>query len=108
MSEEEARQLIQAQVRDALNVTSHGVSLQQALVPPERISIVDRAVKEGVRIDEVLSVWLVGREGRSDGNQFIMSEDGHQFGLALCGFPVDRHPVLIGWYGDLLSAFTGM
>lgn len=37
-----------------------------------------------------------------------MREDGLQFGLASNGLPRDKHLVLDGWYGDLISAFVAM
>jgi hypothetical protein len=37
-----------------------------------------------------------------------MREDGLQFGLASNGFPNDRFPVFVGWYGSLKSAFLAM
>lgn len=37
-----------------------------------------------------------------------MREDGLQIGLASVGFPHDTAAILVGWYGDLLTAFMGM
>jgi hypothetical protein len=93
---------------DFMAKNNHGITLQQALVPPQRISVIDRRVQRGRVTDQKLNVWLVGQEGSVDGYKIIMRDDGLQFGLASSGFPTDRHPILVGWYGSLMSAFMGM
>ena len=67
-----------------------------------------RKVESGRLNDEILDVWLVGQEDSTNGYKIIMRGDGKQFGLASSGFPNDRHLVLVGWYGSLLSAFLAM
>jgi len=52
--------------------------------------------------------WLVGQEDAADGYKIVMREDGKQFGLASAGFAHDKHRILVGWYGTLLSAFLAM
>ena len=58
--------------------------------------------------DENLTVWLVGQENPPDGYKIVLLEDGSQFGLASNGFLNDKAPILVGWYGDLLTTFLGM
>ena len=87
---------------------AHRITLEQALVPPQRISVIARLVKDGQMHDQELNVWLVGQERTRDGYRIIMREDGLQFGLASGGFPTDKHLVLVGWYGGLVSAFPNM
>lgn len=109
MTAGEVRELLRTQTPDEANVTNdHGITLNDALVPPQRISIIERTVEKGRLKDKVLSVWLVGQERSADGYRIVMREDGPVFGLASTGFPTDKHPVLVGWYGDLISAFAGM
>jgi hypothetical protein len=86
----------------------HGISLEQALVPPREISIIDREVRDGKVVDQVIRVWLVGNERPADGYKIIMRGDGLQFGLASSGFAHDPYPILVGWYGSLIAAFMGM
>ena len=109
MTADQVRELIRIQSADNLTTTNdHRISLEQALVTPQRISIVARQVADGRLRDRTLNVWLVGRENSSDGYKIIMRDDGLQFGLASRGFPNDKDPILVGWYGSLLSAFLGM
>ena len=109
MTTDQVRELILIQSRDNLKtINDHGISLEQALVPPQKISVIARLVKGGQVEDEVLDVWLVGQERSSDGYRIIMRDDGLQFGLASCGLPADKHLVLVGWYGNLESAFVSM
>jgi hypothetical protein len=110
MTFEEVAELVSLQVGDASMLTNgHGISLTQALVRPQRISVIAQTVEAGRVKEEVLIVWLVGQEGGIDGYQIIMRDDGLQFGLATSGFPADRYPsFLVGWYGNLMSAFMGM
>ena len=105
----QVRDLIRAQSADSLTATNdRGISLKQALVPPQRISVIERMVHGGRMNDQKLEVWLVGQESPDGGYKIIMGEDGSRFGLAGSGFPADEHLVLIGWYGSLMSAFLGM
>jgi hypothetical protein len=109
MTADQVRELIRIQSIDNLTTTNdHRISLEQALVPPQRISVIARLVKGGRMQDQELNVWLVGQERSSDGYRIIMRDDGLQFGLASCGFPTDKQLVLVGWYGDLVSAFLSM
>ena len=87
---------------------SHGITLRQALVLPERITITVRIVQNGTIMEHNEEVWLVGCEPSDSGYRIIMREDGLQFGLASNGFPNDRFPVFVGWYGSLKSAFLAM
>lgn len=72
------------------------------------VSVIARRVKNGRVEDATQNVWLVGQENWPDGYKIILCEDGSQFGLALIGFHDDRFPVLVGWFGSLMSAFHGM
>jgi hypothetical protein len=58
--------------------------------------------------DETLNAWLVGQENLTDRYKIVMRDDGLEYGLASSGFPNDKYLVLVGWYGDLLSAFLSM
>ena len=86
----------------------HQITLSQALIPPRKILVIDRSVLKGRVKDRQIEVWLVGQENREDGYQIVMSDDDLVFGLASKGFPADAHPILCGWYGDLMAAFLGM
>ena len=67
-----------------------------------------RIVRNGEIKEHNEEVWLVGSEGPDRGYKIIMREDGLQFGLASPGFPRDKFPVFVGWYGTLVSAFLAM
>ncbi len=109
MTADQVRELIRVQIADNLTTKNdHRISLEQALVTPQRISVIARQVADGRLKDEALNVWLVGREDSSDGYKIIIRDDGLQFGLASTGFPNDKDPILVGWYGSLLSAFVSM
>jgi hypothetical protein len=109
MTIEEVRELVRLQIGDAHLVTNdHQINLQQAIVPPQRISVIDRMVRDGKVRDKRFDCWLVGQENSRDGYKIIMRDDGSQFGLASIGFPTDEHLILTGWYGDLMSAFLNM
>jgi hypothetical protein len=109
MTADQVRELIRVQSADHLTTTNdHRISLEQALVTPQRISIIARQVADGRLRDQTINVWPVGREDSSDGYKIIMRDDGLQFGLASSGFPNDKDPILAGWYGSLLSAFPSM
>lgn len=109
MTNEEVRELVRRETFGNLTTANdHRIKLEQALVLPRIISIIDRRVKDGRLNDEVLSVWLVAQENSTDGYRIVMRQDGLQFGLASPGLKTDKHMILCGWYGGLLSAFLGM
>ena len=109
MTVDDVRELVSSQSEDQLSTKNgHGVTLRQALVPPRRICVILRTVQEGSVVDEEQTVWLVGSEPSEDGYWIVMREDGLEFGLASSGFPGDEHPILVGWYGGLTSAFLDM
>jgi hypothetical protein len=109
MTFDEVQSLVGTQSAGILTVTNdHGIKLEQTIISPQRISVIGRKVESGRLNDEILDVWLVGQEDSTNGYKIIMRGDGKQFGLASSGFPNDRHLVLVGWYGSLLSAFLAM
>jgi hypothetical protein len=109
MAVEEVRAWVLIQSTGSLSaVNDHGVTLEDALVAPRMISVIARQVKNGCVKDEDLNVWLVGQENRTDGYKIVLRDDGSQFGLASSGSPHDKVPILVGWYGDLLTTFLGM
>ena len=109
MTVEEIEELMRLQVGGGFATTNdHGINLRQALVPPQRISVIARTVQDGRVKNQRLNVWLVGQEPSNDGYKIILRDDGLQFGLASSGFPTDKHPILVGWYGGLMSAFLSM
>jgi hypothetical protein len=108
MTIEQVKELVACQAKDPLATQNdHDISLGSALVEPERITIIVRSVQNGEIRDEEETVWLVGRGPSHDGYRIVMHEDGY-FGLGSSGFPRDKHPVLCGWYGSLLTTFLGM
>jgi hypothetical protein len=109
MTIDEVQSLVCIESAENLTATNdHRIKLEQAIIPPQRISVIWRKVQNGHLKDEELSVWLVGQENLTDGYKIIMRDDGKQFGLASSSFPNDKHQVLVGWYGSLLSAFLAM
>ncbi len=109
MTVEQVEELVRAQVGDNWNyMNDHRISLKQALVSPQKMPVIVRAVRNDRVKDELQEVWLIGQEESSDGYRIVMREDGLQFGLASKGFPTDKHLVLTGWYGGLKSAFLSM
>jgi hypothetical protein len=109
MTCEEVWTLVSAQSDDNLFVSNdHRIKLEQVIIAPQEIPLIFRTVLGGRIKDEVLKVWLVGQEAAADGYKIIMREHGMQFGLASAGFSHDKHLVLVGWYGSLLSAFLAM
>jgi hypothetical protein len=109
MTTDQVRELIRVQSVGNLTTTNdRRISLEQALLTPQRVSVIAQRVRDGRITDQTLNAWLVGREDSRDGYKIIMRDDGLQFGLATGGFPNDKHLVLVGWYGSLLSAFPGM
>jgi hypothetical protein len=105
----EIRDLIRIQIEDPVPaVKDHSVAVRNMLVDPARIQVIARDVtKDGVR-DELLDAWLVGQEESGDGYRIVFCEQQRVFGIALRGFQSDQHLVLVGWYGDLFSAFVSM
>jgi hypothetical protein len=109
MTVEEVTEIVRLQAADDLRtIYCHGITLEQALVAPKKISVIARSVRGSKISDQQLEVWLVGLENSHDGYKIIMRDDGLQFGLASHGFPSDKHPILVGWYGSLRSACIGM
>jgi hypothetical protein len=105
------RNLVERQIDGAWDITNHhGVDLRQALVPPQRITVIERLVRRGVTKDRLVEVWLVLVEARASraGYRIVVGLDGSIFGLGSEGFPSDEHLVLCGWYGDFMTAFHGM
>lgn len=78
--------------------------LHRMLTPPEEVSVIFRTVAAE---DQVLRLWLVGREPGEDGYRLVLRDDG-MFGLAGTGFPTDEYLILVGFYGDLVFTFKNM
>jgi hypothetical protein len=109
MTSDEVQSLVRLQSAQSLSLTNaHRIKLEQAIISPQRIPLIYRTVVDGRVKDKALNAWLVGQDGIADGYKIVMREDGKQFGLASVGFPHDKHLVLVGWYGTLLSAFLAM
>jgi hypothetical protein len=104
----EVDDLIRSQIADTAGAQNHGMTLESALISPRKIPVVFRRVENGQVRDEEIQVWLVGQESMDDGYKIILREDGLRFGLASRGFPTDRYPILVGWYGSLLTTFLAM
>ena len=106
---EEVQALVRVQSAGKLTAANdHRITLEDALIEPRMIPVIARQVENGGVKDETLTVWLVGQEGQPDGYRIVLRDDGSQFGLASRGFPEDKVPILVGWYGDLLTTFLGM
>jgi hypothetical protein len=109
MTPAEIRSLLAEQVEsNKYSVNSHSISLADSLVPPRRITVIERIVVKGRVRDRILDVWLVAQEPSTDGYRIVMRESDRMFGLASKGFEHDQHLVLVGWYGDLATAFASM
>ena len=108
MTREEVREIVRSQAHDGLSLVNHGISLNDALVAPQKITVIFRDVKRGKIKDMGEDVWLVGQESATDGYRIVMRETDCQFGLASPGYPHDEHLVLTGWYGSLKSAFLAI
>lgn len=109
MTVEEVKNIIRIHVGDDRSCTNdHKISLEQVIVLPQRISVIERTVRRGRAKDQVEDVWLVGQENADDGYRIVMRDGGLQFGLAVKGFSTDKHLFLTGWYGGLKSAFLAM
>jgi hypothetical protein len=88
MTADQVRELIRVQSADNLRtINDHRISLEQALVTPQRISIIARQVADGRLRDQTINVWPVGREDSSDGYKIITRDDGSQFGLGVQWLP---------------------
>jgi hypothetical protein len=108
LTAEQVKELVHNQADGNLSTENHhDITLGSALVDPERITVIVRSVQDGKISDEQEAVWLVGKGPRNNGYRIVMRDDGY-FGLASSGFPHDKYPVLVGWYGDLLTTFLGM
>jgi hypothetical protein len=111
MDSEQISQLIRRQIGSAKHATnSHGVDIRKALVSPRLITVIERGVDKSQRKDRLREVWLVLVEDpdRGRGYRIVADKTGNSFGLATEGFPSDEHLVLVGWYGDFMTVFTGM
>ena len=108
MSIKQVKTLVRSQADGHYADTKHGITLSQALVEPQPITVIVRIVRDGKISDKHERAWLVGREPGPDGYQIVMQAEGHHFGLASLGFASDPHPVLVGWYGDLVTTFMAM
>ena len=87
----------------------HGVNLRSALVKPSRTKMILRLVRNGNIEDSTLEVWIVLRElPAGDGYSIVYDDVCDQFGLASAGFPEDRHPMIVGYYGDFWTTFKAM
>jgi len=109
MTIQDVNEIVRSQVADKASATNdHRISLGQALVPPQRISVFIQFVKDGIVREQKEEVWLVGQENSGDGYKIVMRDDGMQFGLVSNSAPGSRHPTLCGWYGSLVSTFLAM
>jgi hypothetical protein len=109
MNLKDVQALVRLQSSENLSAENdHRIILKDALVEPRTISVITRQVSNGRTSDELSAVWLVGQENGPEGYKIILRGDGSQFGLASNGFPDDKTPILVGWYGNLLTAFLGM
>jgi hypothetical protein len=111
LDEEQVRALVEFQIGDARDATNlHRVDLRTALVPPRRITVIERLVRDDEFDDRLTEVWLVLVEGSEteDGYRIVTALDGSSFGLACAGLTHDEHLVLVGWYGDFMETFEAM
>lgn len=111
LDEEQIRALVESQIGDAWDASNlHGVDLRTALVPPRKITVIERLVRDGEFDDRLIEVWLVLVEGAEaeDGYRIVAALDGSDFGLACAGLPEDEHLVLVGWHGDFMETLEAM
>ena len=110
MTLEEVQAVVRLETANYLDlVNDPRINLKDALVSPQKITVIIRNVKNGKLLkDQEECVWLAGRENANDGYRIIMREKDNQFGLASPGFAHDKRLILTGWYGTLRSAFLGM
>ena len=88
----------------------HGVNLREAVIFPEPVTVIARAVEDGELSDTLMDAWIVLVENprTRSGYRIVAASDGSTFGLAGEGFPTDQHLVLVGWYGGFLKTFLAM
>jgi hypothetical protein len=111
MSPHEVRRLVEDEIGDEWAVTNqHQIDLCHALIPPRKITVIERIVENGKLRDRSIAVWLVlvERPETEDGYSIVMKEEEPMFGLACEGFPEDEHLVLCGWYGNFMTTFRCM
>jgi hypothetical protein len=108
MTSSEVQSLVREEAKGLSVTNAHKITLEQAIMRPKRILLISRTVSDWSLKDVVLDAWLVGQEDSADGYKIVMRDDAKQFGLASVGFAADKHLVLVGWYGSLLSAFLAM
>jgi hypothetical protein len=64
--------LVRVQSAGKLSTVNHGITLNDTLVEPRAISVIDRQVKNGRIVDRVLTVWLVGQEkGKAEPGRWV-------------------------------------
>ena len=111
MKAEDIRGIIAGQLGEKRSeANTQGVVLDESLVGPEQIQVIDRSGET----DQVVDAWLVMIEnpkGATDdekGHRIVAKLDGSLFGLALAGLPEDSHLVCIGWYDNFKEALEAM
>jgi hypothetical protein len=111
MNSEDVSGLVLGQIAGRESLPNyHGVDLSRCLVPPRRMQVINRSVRNGVCEDSTETAWLVLEEepGRKNGYKIVFSEQIGMFGLATRGFESDAHPVLCGYYGDFPTTLEAM
>jgi hypothetical protein len=111
MNAQSVRKLVESQIGDSWSTTNHhGVDLRTAVVTPQKITVIERTVRNGKLRDHLVNVWLVLIENPEleTGYRIVLRDTDKMFGLASEGFPGDERLVLCGWYGDFISTFEGM
>lgn len=110
MTAKEVKDYVAAQIDGRWTESNaHGVDLRKCLVPPRKVKMINRLVKNGQIVDSIVDVWVVLEEiPRGDGYWIFFDEDDGGFGLASKGFPTDNHPVICGYYGDFWTTLKGM
>jgi hypothetical protein len=111
MTSEDVAELVRTQIagRDS-SAEWYGLVLDQCLIQPAKIEVIDRQAKDGKFVDSMASVWLIleERPREKNGYKIVFSERRGMFGLATSGFPTDRFPVLCGFYGDFPTTLESM
>jgi hypothetical protein len=111
MDTRQIRNLVEFQIGDEWSTTNHhGVDLRKSLVKPQKVTVIERFVRDGIVSDQLVEVWLVLIEehDKRTGYRIVCKDDEPIFGLASEGFPHDKHSVMCGWYGDFMTAFLAM
>ena len=112
MTASELSKLIQRQLemRHLPGPLLHGIELDRALVPPQKIAAIDRLVVRGRIHDKNVEVWLVLHEKPDDPQSYriVYSEERDCFGLATPGLATDTCLVVFGWYGDFANTLESM